>query len=646
MKLKIRGQILLPVILLLLVSLTIVTIYSYTLQKRSIEDLMLMTAEEQLNEIETDLKNSQEQISVLKESLNKNYIRIARSVASLIDTAPSMLETERMVQLAEKIGVDEIHVIDENGVLRWGNVPDFYGFDFATTEQTEPFLAGLNNEGFSLAQEPQERGSDKALFQYIGVGRIGVPGILQIGVTPRELQEVVAASSAERIFDAMRLSHSGAAYLVDAGFNIIAHSGTSYENEKYSDDAVLSFLNGISEKDFAVIDDNYVGAMRYGDFTWFAVYPLDAYFGPLNSFLRNMLILLVLLLGLSSGIFILILNRIVSALRRGVDFAAAISGGDLNAALEVRRNDEVGELAEALRVMADRLKDVVGKVMSASQSVASGSRQLSDSTASLSEGAASQASSAEEVSSSMEEMGANISQNAENAMKTEKIAEKATLDAERSGETVTQAVDAMKSIIEKISIIEEIARNTNLLALNAAIEAARAGEHGKGFAVVASEVRKLAERSQEAAGEITELSQSTSQKAEDASGMLEELVRGIRQTSELVREINAASNEQSAGGEQVNSAVLQLDQVIQQNAAFSEEISATSIELSNQAALLKDTISYFRIEGLKMDEEAGPQTIRKQVVRPRIAAPAAPAATTAARPQTDSGSFDEEFEEF
>jgi methyl-accepting chemotaxis protein len=191
-------------------------------------------------------------------------------------------------------------------------------------------------------------------------------------------------------------------------------------------------------------------------------------------------------------------------------------------------------------------------------------------------------------------MAANIRQNADNAQETEKIARKAADDAEKSGTAVTQAVAAMKQIAEKINIIEEIARQTNLLALNAAIEAARAGDHGKGFAVVAAEVRKLAERSQEAAKEITELSGSSVEVAEHAGKMLDILVPDIYKTAELVQEISAASNEQNTGAEQINRAIQQLDHVIQQNASASEEMASTSEELSSQAQYLMESMGFFR----------------------------------------------------
>ncbi|MDD5642464.1 MAG: methyl-accepting chemotaxis protein, partial [Syntrophales bacterium] len=190
---------------------------------------------------------------------------------------------------------------------------------------------------------------------------------------------------------------------------------------------------------------------------------------------------------------------------------------------------------------------------------------------------------------------ANIKQNSDNAQQTEKIALKAAEDTKEGGNAVTETVTAMKEIASKISIIEEIARQTNLLALNAAIEAARAGEHGKGFAVVASEVRKLAERSQTAAGEINKLSASSVEVAERAGEMLERIVPDIQKTADLVQEINAASNEQRSGANQINMAIQQLDQVIQQNAAASEEMASTSEELLSQAEQLQTTIGFFRI---------------------------------------------------
>ncbi len=252
-------------------------------------------------------------------------------------------------------------------------------------------------------------------------------------------------------------------------------------------------------------------------------------------------------------------------------------------------------LIGAMQEMTENLRNIVIDVRSAGDNVASGSKEFSSSSQQMSQGATEQAASVEEISASMEQMSSNIQQNSDNANQTSTIASKAAIDAQESGEAVSQAMTAMKEIAGKISIIEEIARQTNLLALNAAIEAARAGEHGKGFAVVASEVRKLAERSQTAAGEITQLSNSTVQVAEQAGSMLERLVPDIQKTAELIQEISAASNEQNAGAEQINRAIQQLDHVIQQNASGTEEMAATSVELSAQAQQLQETMAFFDI---------------------------------------------------
>ncbi|WP_291328299.1 methyl-accepting chemotaxis protein [Desulfovibrio sp. UCD-KL4C] len=301
------------------------------------------------------------------------------------------------------------------------------------------------------------------------------------------------------------------------------------------------------------------------------------------------------LIGIVTAFFLT--KGITGPVNKGVSFAQIMAKGDFTQTLDIDQKDEMGDLAAALNDMVNKLSSVVTEVGMSSENVASGSEELSATAESLSESSTEQAANVEEVSSSIEEMTANIRQNAENAHETERIALQSAKQAEEGGVAVTKAVVAMKNIAEKISIIEEIARQTNLLALNAAIEAARAGEHGKGFAVVAAEVRKLAERSGEAAGEIGDLSSTSVSVAETAGEMLNQLVPDIKRTSELVQEIAAGSNEQLSGSEQINKAVQQLDQVTQQNASASEEMASTSEELSSQAEQLQQVMSFFKSAG-------------------------------------------------
>ncbi|WP_242012220.1 methyl-accepting chemotaxis protein [Pseudodesulfovibrio cashew] len=283
------------------------------------------------------------------------------------------------------------------------------------------------------------------------------------------------------------------------------------------------------------------------------------------------------------------------SIRDGILFAEGMARGDLTRDMDIRQQDEIGTLGNSLNAMTGRLRKVLSSVQLSSENVVCGSSQLSATSELLAQGATEQASSVQEVASTMDQMAMTINSNTDDAQATEKIAEAAARKARQGGEAMSQTTTAMREIAEKISIIEDIARQTNLLALNAAIEAARAGEHGKGFAVVAAEVRKLAEHSRLAAGEISELSARSVSIADEADAVLTQLIPDIQETAQLVQKIAASCEEQSTGAEQISTAMRQLDQVVQQNAAAAEQMASTSEELSAQATSLQDAIAFFRI---------------------------------------------------
>ena len=309
-------------------------------------------------------------------------------------------------------------------------------------------------------------------------------------------------------------------------------------------------------------------------------------------------------------------NLMTQNLQATATLADQIADGDLT--VQPKSLSDKDTLGLALERMVERLRGVIGDAGAASDNVSAGSQELSAAADQVSQGATEQAAAAEEVSASMEQMAANIKQTADNAAQTEKISSQSARDAEASGVAVRQAVEAMQTIAEKITIVQEIARQTDLLALNAAVEAARAGEHGRGFAVVASEVRKLAERSQIAATEIGAVSSQTLRSAQQAGEMLTALVPDIRKTAELVAEISAACREQDIGAAQVNDALQQLDQVIQQNAGASDQMSSTSGELAAQAEKLEASIAYFRTDA------EGPAVRRPAPAKPAPKASPAP----------------------
>jgi methyl-accepting chemotaxis protein len=422
-----------------------------------------------------------------------------------------------------------------------------------------------------------------------------IKGILYVGVKEKDLAGI------KKIFKNKTYFESGYPFLIDGEGTFIIHPTS--EGKDFSD---AEFFKQLKEATTSKGKTYYLweGKQKYQYFEHIdainSFVSVSIYEDELMEIVRETRAAIIIAIVLAIAIFLLIIvtiSRGISRdLERAVKLSEAIANGDLTEELDIDQKDEVGQLAKALNQMTYKLRDIVSDISNETDHMVSASHQISTSSQQLSQGSSEQASSSEEVSSSMEEMASSIQQNANNSKETEKISHVAQEVLSEVSEKSSASAEANGKVTEKIQIINEIARQTNILALNAAVEAARAGEYGKGFAVVAAEVRKLAERSQIAADEIVTLSKNSYDLTQETGQKIKEMLPNFEKTIQLVHEISAASEEQRAGADQVNNALQQLSQVTQQNAAASEELATSAEELNSQAETMKDVVGFFVVE--------------------------------------------------
>ncbi len=601
---------------------------SISLKKNALADskaIIDANLEASCNLIQNDINQVITAVNTTRDNYN-NYLAMDESYRDEVFDRMLFGWLENNPDLLSTWQIWEMKALDETYNMRNGrrrNVVFRLGGQLTQTSED----VDMNNDNLtSLYYQARKANSPNIWDPYYDVVTKELAGILMTSIIA-PLQDAsggflgmvgvdINLNDMSKIISSMEPYEGAVSYLVSRDTSIVAHTNAEltskklfeaiqYESDDFKNglqktlensDYSFEYLNPSTDVDYYV---SFTPVQFKGiETTWTLgiEVPKDVILAKANGiFYRSILIgfiglvLLYIIVYLTAG-------SIVRPIIKSALISRQIADGDLNVDIDVDDNqqDEAGDLGRALKDMVDNLKNIISEIVESSDAINSASVELASSSNELSAGASNQAASSEEISSSMEEMVATIQQNSANSKQTETIALTSANGIKESFESSKATTLSMQKISEKITIIEEIAKQTNILALNAAVEAARAGEQGRGFAVVAAEVKKLAERSQKAAIEIIDLTQHGVEAAEKSGHQLEEIIPEIEKTTQLVQEITASSYEQQSGAEQVNKAIQELNEVTQQNSGSASIFTNNSEHLTQLAEKLKETIAYFK----------------------------------------------------
>lgn len=563
--------------------------------------------------------NDAETQSVI-DQLNADFISKADSFAEMVALDPSVLDDiDELKSIAEMLDVDELHVSDEKGILQWGTVPDYYGFDFSSSDQAKEFMPILNDPSIKLAQDAQPNGAEGKYFQYVGVSRKDKTGIVQVGITPTRLQNQIEKTSIANVLADITVGNNGYVMAVNkADGTVAAHKNAELIGQNYADIGISEKLMKGGRGIVAKIDGESMicSTGETEDYVLIAAISRSEAFSGRTSlvviFILATLIMLVVIVLLINAV---VQKNIIKGLNELIDNMQVISSGDLDTEVNVRTCPEYETLSNGINAMLANIRRNIDETVklneeqqrlfaettSISADIGVQSSEMQEVAARLSEGSSTQAATVQELSASFGSISEQIKSSAESAKNASKISEETTKSVDNGAAKLSEMQTAMSRIEESstkigniVKTIDDIAFQTNILALNAAVEAARAGQHGKGFAVVADEVRNLANKSAEAtkgtAKLIEETKQAVSEGAQIANETAEQLrsmMSGIAESNRLIENIAVAADEQAEAFSQISDSMMQISTVVQQNAEISASAEETARKLDEQAHSLK-----------------------------------------------------------